>query len=150
MTEKTMTVGSAILCDDLRTEITGKNIIIGVYDPIFSVESFPINHKFAIAFIVDVSAGGNHSFRFRVIDNSDGQVLNGRIQLDTEEGGKNVSLPAVFFNLEMKKSSTLDIEVSYPNDEENWNNVGVWKIVEELRQDPVSSSENVRPVNSVD
>lgn len=66
-----------IFCDDVRTEITGKQIYIGVYGSHLLVDEFPANLP-SLSIIATAVTAIEDPFKklvFRVIDESDGEVI---------------------------------------------------------------------------
>lgn len=59
-------VHAAIVCDDVRTEITGKEILIGVYSSDISIPSTPFNIGLCIWIQWSASIAGKIPFRLRV------------------------------------------------------------------------------------
>lgn len=71
---------NVLLCDDVRTEDTGKSIIIGVYNDSVQVNEFPVNLRPVYWLQVDHREVGDFNFLFRgVIRGSETAVISGRV-----------------------------------------------------------------------
>ena len=127
MTEGAIHICSAILCDDYRTENNGKHILIGVYYPVFSVPNFPTDSNFQMALIANIPSGGHFEAQFRLTDHSDDRKMEGKFAFTVDEAGTNVLLPGFPFELQMKHSSSLELEVLEPPNV-TWRSVGKWRV----------------------
>jgi hypothetical protein len=90
MTEErtALTIETVLLCDDVRKEITGKDIVIGVYGEDATVAAFPVTLAFSLYMRVRFPGEGPFLTEFRVIGPS-GQPLTPtvKVPMRAREGG---------------------------------------------------------------
>lgn len=79
---------SVVMCDDLRKEITGKDILIGVYGGSINVASYPTHIQVAIWMELEVPEIGQ---------------FPGHIKIETPSGNPPID---VRFNMEVKEGNT--------------------------------------------
>jgi hypothetical protein len=75
-TKPTYKVESVIICDDARQEVTGKEILIGVYNSVAYVAAFPAGFSqlfFRIA--VRLDRPGNHTFAIAIEEEGTGRSV---------------------------------------------------------------------------
>ena len=83
----------AILCDDVRKEENGKDIILGVYSGNVLIEKFPADLKFCLWLGYFVDGSGELAQEVRVIDPSGRSLVEGKIKLNIAENrGESASL----------------------------------------------------------
>ena len=80
------TVVSSVLCDDVRTEDSGKEILIGVYSGTVTVHSLP-TPLLALRWWVNLEIQGPCQIKisFRITDHHDKQVFLSEVSTGTED-----------------------------------------------------------------
>lgn len=68
---------TSVVCDDIRREDTGKDILIGVYSGDILVPRFPANINLAVWLHVRPSKAGEAKFDFRLVGPHDVQFVQG-------------------------------------------------------------------------
>jgi hypothetical protein len=111
-----MKIVSTIVCDDIRREINGKDILIGVYSGDIAVPQVPF--QLQLAFWVEVSgdAGESEDLAFRLT--YAGELL-AKFKLHTETTTTGfAALPLSGMQLVSDKLG--DLVMEYSSDEESW------------------------------
>ena len=113
---------SVVICDDVRTENTGKDILIGVYGGPIALHAIPSPPLPLRCWInLEVRGPTNISLNFRARDHRGKQLLFSQAQIGTQEehGLGNISLgPFLYVLTEPEGSLTLD----YQEEEGEWKN----------------------------
>lgn len=88
-----MSVGAkivnAVFCDDARKELSGKSILIGVYDDTIMTQTFPINLKLCMWFSFQVLRIGEISIEIRVRSLRKKDMGSGNLQIIADEENVN-------------------------------------------------------------
>lgn len=79
MSNNIFTFYKGIVCDDIRREISGKDIIIGVYQGAILVPRFPVNLLLSLWVHLDCAKPGTYQLNFRVMGPHDVQYASGII-----------------------------------------------------------------------
>ncbi|TGD99105.1 DUF6941 family protein [Methylobacterium nonmethylotrophicum] len=124
MPHNTATIRSVLLCDDIRQEITGKIILIGLYSTVIGLAKIPSKIRFRSAIILDIPDGGDYKMIFRLIDHSDNSIMETEMELSAVEPGNNILLPGFVFGINVDKPS--NIEIQYQDG--GWQTIGTWQI----------------------
>ena len=117
-------VRGAILCDDVRTELNGKHILIGIYGPEIGVQEIPGKAKFRLAVLVDVPRSGDFDLKIRVLDTSNRTAIEANILMKTEKSGQNILIPGIEVGLDIQKSGSVIVQYF----DGAWMSVGVWTL----------------------
>lgn len=123
-------IRGAILSDDVRTEINGKNIIIGTYGPEIGVEKFPVQLRFRLTLLLDFEGASSYQIKIRVVGPSGDELGNFESEIELDRPGLNVLLPTIGFSVPFSSPGSISID-SFRD--ENWEQVGEWSVV---RVDP--------------
>lgn len=81
-----ITVDAAIICDDVRREITGKAILIGVWPLELTIQNYPSDLFFAFHIEGSVIRSGNISPRLIVRDEVGGVLFDSDVSSKMESG----------------------------------------------------------------
>lgn len=114
---------SAIVCDDVRTEGNGKEILIGVYSGTINVHIIPspliplrcwVNLK--------TEGSGNISLEFRATDHRENEIFQSKVDIGTDNkvGLGSVSLGPILFAL---KDPEGQLKIEYREVGGDWVNV---------------------------
>ncbi|MCR5859751.1 hypothetical protein [Mesorhizobium sp. J428] len=72
----TLLVEAIVVCDEVRKEITGKDIIIGAYGDGIVVPAYPANITIALWVLINSTATGNYEGELRIEAPSDNPPIN--------------------------------------------------------------------------
>ena len=89
----TLKVQAALACEDLRTEMNGKWMAVGICGPELSVPAFPAAFNLRFVAIVDISAAGSASFSFRLLDAEKKIIMSIKGSIDAMQAVKGIFLP---------------------------------------------------------
>lgn len=117
MTRSSVKYDTFVLCDDVRQELNGKMLLIGVYATDIGVAQFPATFAFNIHAQGEVLKDGTFSNKF-IIRDEDGGILFRQIDDDTEINFKIgrfcVQYPATFT---VHKKSVLNFFAVFDDEE---------------------------------
>ena len=119
-------IGYVLLCDDVRKEITGKDILIGVYTSGINVSQLPAVVNLATWLEIIPKKKGEIEIEFKAEMPGDVQPHLIRFKGQTESADHHFTIilqPAPFF---IQKEGDIRISVRRPNTPK-------WKIVKKLR-----------------
>jgi hypothetical protein len=103
-------ISSVIVCDDIRREISGKDILIGVYSGEIVLSSIPFSLNLAIWLEYTPSIVGHNEFYIRFMFNNEPiGSINGGIDVAVIT---SIGLPITGFNIRGDKPGELQIEFS--------------------------------------
>jgi len=80
-----MNISHAIACDDIRQEMNGKHILIGVYSGKLGLPFFPIQIALAFWVLARPSAKGDYDVQLRVLDPDGKDVTRGNMIIHFQE-----------------------------------------------------------------
>lgn len=113
------TVNSVVICDDVRKEVNGKDILIGVYGGSIIVQSLPVNLPIAVWVELTPAQVGHLEIDMKIHMPSNPTEFRMRYIVEVVE--TNASLPINTPQLMGGLSEAGDIEVSIKaSDEEDW------------------------------
>lgn len=115
-------VPTAIVCDDVRREWNGKDLLIGVYGSGIKFDSIPNFLICSLWLELNVKSAGDFDMFVRVVDNNK-QVLfqpptSAKLKVP-EPGFSNIALPGIALNI----GSTGMLEFQLSANGENWTTV---------------------------
>jgi hypothetical protein len=122
-----LTIKQCVVCDDIRREISGKDILIGVYGSGINVASFP--SPLALAFWMQFdSSDATPSpimIEFQLVGENDTKFAALGVQLMiTKAGLGTIALPAIPLSLQIP--SDLMLQMRQPGEE--WETVGTVRV----------------------
>lgn len=103
--------GFALFCDDIRREISGKQILIGLYSGDLIVETFPAEISFATWAKIFGLSKGEHTFTARIHHKDDEIGLNGKGYIDKAEYPLILTMPGA--SLTVKSEGEMKFEISF-------------------------------------
>ncbi|KVK43573.1 hypothetical protein BCY90_17415 [Agrobacterium deltaense] len=119
-------VRSAIICDDIRKEITGKDILIGVYSGAITVPSYPLTFPTAFWFEIEPKILGSLDFAFKITSPTGNPPieLGGTMQIVALE-------PTIFAisGIPLHAEHDGDIVLSFRSGENEWIEIKRKKII---------------------
>ena len=80
-----MKILSALICDDVRREDNGKEILIGVYSGSIAIPTIPANITLTAWINMEIHGPCEFDFEIRVLDPSDRQVVHGKLHVASSE-----------------------------------------------------------------
>jgi hypothetical protein len=119
-------VTSALICDDIRREITGKDILIGVYAGDIIVPQVPFSIPLTLWFELSPEKTGPHKVSVR-LSYAGEEVFKLEAGIDVQSVGP-AALPLPSFQLASDKLGELVVEFSA--DEKTWAEVKRKKIIQ--------------------
>ena len=118
MANKNYTVKSVIICDDARQEMTGKEILIGVYNDTIVVERLPATLvKFVIRVAIRVSK--DHFFKkfsLQVIDEAKNKIVDANQDITMPPPDPNMLIGVQLQNLTFAQSGTHEVFFGFDDD----------------------------------
>ena len=104
-------VSSCIICDDVRTEIDGKQILIGVYPVGISLPQVPWHAFGSLRLSVIWSGDGQIDFRIRIINPANHEIAtaNGPASAVWQGFESSITVPGLFFTFDME--GVYDVEI---------------------------------------
>ncbi len=117
---------TSIICDDVRKEVTGKDILIGVYSGMVTVPSYPITFTSAFWFEIEPKALGSIDFAFKIAAPSGNPPIEvgGTMQVVTLE-----TSTFAFGGIPLHVEHDGDIVVSFRTGKNEWTEVKRKKVV---------------------
>lgn len=112
---------AVIACDDVRTEVSGKSIMIGVYGPEIGVIQFPARLLIQFVPIVDLKSSGHHNIKMRIAGRDDIKFAEVGLDLEAPELATGVILPPIASPIVLNEKGEFRFEVEEDN---------CWRIVE--------------------
>jgi len=114
MTSKAPKVERAILCDDIRQEMNGKYIFIGVYSGDVLVPHFPMTMAFS-AYVDFIPAKfGEQNIHIRLVG-ADGPMSGLEGKIGIVDGAKTVGMATPPLPVLIAKPSDVILEISFDN-----------------------------------
>lgn len=122
----TIKLKSFVLCDDVRKEVTQKDILIGVYASGISLPQFPLDLSMAFWAEITPSETGQYSceFKFEPPSSRPPVIIGLGLEVMTIDNS-NIAFPGVVLNFE----SEGDLVISFRCGEDEWSEVARKKIV---------------------
>ena len=96
-------VAYALLCDDIRKELSGKDILVGVYTGSLLVQNFPAKITLCLWLDLKIAGKGEVKTEIRVLNPAGEQITGGELTVnvaDEGEGNGSVALRGMPLNLE--------------------------------------------------
>lgn len=115
MSEKSLIkIVNAIICDDVRKEITNKFIIIGVYSNDIVFPSFPSNANLSLYSDIFIRKQGDFTLNVRIL--LDGKMIIGaEVQAQNNKPEQLTSLILPPMTMSFPNECTLSFEISHDN-----------------------------------
>lgn len=114
---------SAVVCDDVREESNGKQILIGVYSGAITVHMIP-SLPLTLRCWVNLRIQGPCKLKlyFRATDHDDKEIFNAELETGTEDpvGLGSIPLGPIIYTLREPDGS---LKVDYREEEGDWINV---------------------------
>lgn len=105
-------ITGAIVCDDIRHEVTGKQIIIGVYNTDMRLQALPVTITLCLWAQVENLRASDSKFEFRC-DLAGKTVVSGDIGIKLPEGSTRASLPIGPFPVTIEKAGKLRFSLKF-------------------------------------
>jgi hypothetical protein len=107
-----------VICEDVRTEIGGKYMLIGIYpDDSILISRFPHVLTFVVWTVVRATKAGQQTPRFRVIDPVSSKIFQDGILTINVRDVTNVTVSVLRFSFQIDKAADFDIQVCYSDQE---------------------------------
>jgi hypothetical protein len=126
-----LTFHSGIVCDDVRREASGKDIIIGVYSGAIVVGSFPTNILVSLYVPVTFQRSGTGTVLFQVRGPHGVELINGSVPLEVFSVTEMGAITIVGMPLQVQTQGELDFQLKAPDGD--WESVR--KVVVRLPND---------------
>lgn len=117
--EPKLTLSSVILCDDVRREDNGKDILIGVYTGDVLVPKFPISMSICLWLLMKTKGMGDFERSVRVLDPAGKIIAAGQFRAtigEKEEGFASFALTKMPLNIQ----STGEIKFQWKSPGGRW------------------------------
>ncbi len=111
MSENNVISGHAIFCDDLRLEVTGKQIFVGVYTGDMMVPSFPIDVVISVWARIYGLNEGEHTFVARIYHDDEEKVIEGGGRIDDENRPLVMAFPGSI--LHVRSAGKIKFDISF-------------------------------------
>lgn len=105
-----MKILSALICDDVRREDNGKEILIGVYSGSILIPTIPANIMLTAWINMEVHGPCEFDFEIRVLDPSDRQIAHGKVHVASSEAHDLSSMALPRFPINAEKEGWLKIQ----------------------------------------
>src|SRR5829696_5650915 len=124
--EHNVQVTAVFACDDVRLEVTGKQIFIGVYGPDIGVETFPTQISISFVMLTNVKKAKQVLIKTRILGPSGAPLVSAEISFESLADQLSAILPATRLVTVFSSSGTLCFQVDDGN--EDWRTVGEWRV----------------------
>ena len=118
-----LTILSAVICDDIRMENNGKELLIGVYSGTIAVHAIP-SSPLPLRCWVNLKIEGPYATKlhFRAIDHNNEEIYRSETdtKTDDEVGVGSIILGPIFFSL---KDSAGHLKIEYKDKGDDWINI---------------------------
>lgn len=131
MSETHFRITSAIICDEVRFEVTNKLILLGVYTGDIIVPSFPAALSLSIYVVIEDLALGEHQFELRLTGSDMRAEVEGQVHV---EAAGPVGLPTPQVSMQFRNAGTMTLDIKV-NDGE-WMKVLEKKVAQGTVQGP--------------
>src|SRR4051794_4058924 len=102
---------TAIVCDDIRREDNGKEILIGVYSGDITVATFPANLRLFFWISTFVEEGGEQVVNMRVLGPGDVQLIKGEFRIQVSAFPSEGSLPVGPLLLQIQTEGKITLQI---------------------------------------
>jgi uncharacterized protein DUF6941 len=103
-------VVAALICDDVRKEIGGKETVVGIYIGNIIVPDFPANLLLCLWLLIKLKGSGTLKMKFRVVGTDDNHYVSFDGQADIGPGRNTGALPLPRFPVSLGKEALLRFE----------------------------------------
>ena len=114
---------SAVICDDVRTEKNGKDLLIGVYSGAIVVHAIP-SPPMSLRCWVNLQVQGptDVTLNFRAVDQNNDQIFFAQVNIGTqdEHGLGSIPLGPIFYSL--KEPEGL-LKIDFKEGRRGWQNI---------------------------
>jgi hypothetical protein len=116
-------IRAALACEDIRTEITGKSIYIGVLGPSLMVPIFPALQTIAFMIIADFMEMGNFFIELQVLDEKDNRAMHASLEGEISKIENGVPINLGQTGMKLGEPTILRLQARTEPD-------GVWETVQ--------------------
>ena len=134
---KTPKISAAIVCDDVRLEVNGKQIIIGVYNSDIRLDSYPSTIMLTLWLQVENFHEEDATIKFRCRLDTE-QLVGGQIEITLRSGAGRGSIPIGPFPVGLTRNGLLKFEV-------NFSRQGKWQLAVQLPVIAINPSPTASP-----
>ena len=114
---------SAVVCDDVREENNGKEILVGVYSGTIAVQEIP-SPPLSLRCWVNLRIQSSCEVRlyFRAIDQDNKEIFQAQLKTETDDeiGMGSVSLGPIVYTLKEPEGS---LRIDYKEGDGDWSNI---------------------------
>lgn len=128
MSQASVSVSNAFVCDDYRVEANGKGLVIGLYGNNILFEELPTNFKFFVCLIGSIKGVFQIEVRVKFVPSDEDDpivqtiTVKGGVKEPNSEKSVNMFLPLSIKPMEIKCAGNLLIEVKLEG-KTRWKNV---------------------------
>jgi hypothetical protein len=142
MSNNVFTFFRGIVCDDVRREISGKDILIGVYQGAILVPRFPVNLLLSLWVPLQCNKPGSYPLQFRVVGPHEVQYVSGVIPtiFQTKESG---SVTVAGAPVPIQLAGEIDFQLLEPGGE--WQSVRKMPVRVPTQEDMLYGQLSVNP-----
>ncbi|WP_157091482.1 DUF6941 family protein [Methylobacterium nodulans] len=118
-------VRAALLADDVRTEVTGKHIIIGTYGSDIGVPQFPAGLRFRLILVIEFGDHKKYELKVRLLGPSGDEFAKFDAELEVEKPRTTQVIPTIGFAIPFSSEGSFRVECF---EEGEWKSVGIWNV----------------------
>lgn len=122
-----LSIKYTIICDDIRREDNGKQILIGVYSEEIGISSFPSTLTLAMWLQCKADGMGEVNFDFRALWDSTDEIFKGSAKLQVPAVNKLLSIAVKPLIVQIISSGTLTFQIKQLQG--RWNTVKKMNVV---------------------
>jgi hypothetical protein len=113
---------AVIVCDDVRREDNGKEILIGVYSSHILVSVFPANLRLFFYTMLSADESGDYKFSMRLIGPNGVQLIQGNIDAQMRGPGGEAALPIGPLVIQVQSPGEIVLEIKQAG-REDWERI---------------------------
>lgn len=113
---------SALVCDEIRREDTGKYILIGVYVSEILVDRLPAGLQLSFWLIITVDTDQPRAFEMRLVGPGEAQLMRGAVTASFAKAGGPYGLPLGPAPIQLQSVGRLRLEVQLQG-QEDWQEI---------------------------
>lgn len=106
-----LSIKYAVICDDIRREDNGKQILIGVYSEDIIVSSFPAQLNLAMWLQCKAENSGEVNFDFRALRDGNDEIFKGSAKIQVPTADKLLSIAVTPLIVQIISPGTLTFQV---------------------------------------
>jgi hypothetical protein len=104
---------NVLVCDDIRREMSGKEILIGAYADVIIVKQIPIKlRSLFVRVLFRISEGTERKFIFKLIDPNKRTIVEGEGSFEVKKTTEPATLPLALGEVEFHAQGIYTIHVS--------------------------------------